>query len=257
MANQPTQLTFADESEEYRAFVNKFRPKKTTDDCYTPEPIYEVVAEWVSKEYGVPRNKMVRPFWPDADYTKADYPVGCVVVDNPPFSILSQIKAFYLTHDIHFFLFAPELTLFGGTWDERQCYLTLSAQITYENGAVVQTAFVTDLDDVWLVRTAPDLCELINEANERNIKSGKVQLPKYIYPDEILTAARAAWMSAHQTDYRVRKGDACRIGALDSQRAVGKAIFGGGLLLSERAAAERAAAERERRMQQMLGRRMP
>ena len=31
---------------EYSAFVDKFTPKKTTDDCYTPENIYEAVAEW-------------------------------------------------------------------------------------------------------------------------------------------------------------------------------------------------------------------
>ncbi len=109
---------------------------------------------------------------------------------------------------------------------------------------MVQTAFVTDLDDTYLVRTEPELCRLINEANERNVKSGKVSLPKYVYPLEVLTAARAAWMSGHNTDFRVRKGDACRIQSLDAQRPQGKTIFGGGLLLSERAAAERAAAER-------------
>ena len=44
----------------------------------------------------------------------------------------------------------------------------------------------------------------------------------------------------------MRREDCCRISALDAQRACGKAIYGGGLLLSERAAAERAAAERAR-----------
>lgn len=28
----------------YDEFVDKFRVKKTTDDCYTPDNIYEVVA---------------------------------------------------------------------------------------------------------------------------------------------------------------------------------------------------------------------
>ena len=38
---------------DYEKFVEKFKPKKTTDDCYTPPAIYEVVAEYVSKEYGL------------------------------------------------------------------------------------------------------------------------------------------------------------------------------------------------------------
>ena len=33
------------ESKEYQAFVDKFKPKKTTDDCYTPKNIYEVVSK--------------------------------------------------------------------------------------------------------------------------------------------------------------------------------------------------------------------
>lgn len=41
------QLTLAEASEEYKAFVDKFKPKLTTDDCYTPPNIYETVKEWV------------------------------------------------------------------------------------------------------------------------------------------------------------------------------------------------------------------
>lgn len=29
--------------ESYDEFVEKFKPKKTTDDCYTPPEIYEVI----------------------------------------------------------------------------------------------------------------------------------------------------------------------------------------------------------------------
>ena len=31
------QLTI-EETPEYQAFIEKFRPKKTSDDCYTPPP---------------------------------------------------------------------------------------------------------------------------------------------------------------------------------------------------------------------------
>ena len=36
------------EAENYAAFTEKFKPKLTTDDCYTPEPVYEAVADWVA-----------------------------------------------------------------------------------------------------------------------------------------------------------------------------------------------------------------
>ena len=44
--------------------------------------------------------------------------------------------------------------------------------------------------------------------------------------------------------HRIHRKDARFIHELDAQRAVGKSIFGGGLLLSEKAAAEKAAAEK-------------
>lgn len=40
---------FEDEEEnqdqDYKDFVEKFKPKKTTDDCYTPEEVYDAVVE--------------------------------------------------------------------------------------------------------------------------------------------------------------------------------------------------------------------
>ena len=37
-------------NETYDEFVEKFQPKLTTDDCYTPQAIYNTVLEWVRKE---------------------------------------------------------------------------------------------------------------------------------------------------------------------------------------------------------------
>lgn len=37
------QGSFEDTSPEYSDFLDKFKPKKTTDDCYTPAPVYETV----------------------------------------------------------------------------------------------------------------------------------------------------------------------------------------------------------------------
>lgn len=85
-----------DDDAAYRAFVEKFKPKKTTDDCLTPPEVYDVILGWVVERYGIDPAKVVRPFWPGADYTKRDYHEGCVMVNNPPFSILAQICDEYI-----------------------------------------------------------------------------------------------------------------------------------------------------------------
>ena len=75
------QATFND----YDGFVEKFKPKKTTDDCYTPPAVYETIKNWACSEYGIDPSKVVRPFYPGGDYESFDYSGGKVVVDNPPF----------------------------------------------------------------------------------------------------------------------------------------------------------------------------
>lgn len=41
------QMTLGDISPEYQQFVDKFKAKKTTDDCYTPQSVYNIVMNWV------------------------------------------------------------------------------------------------------------------------------------------------------------------------------------------------------------------
>ena len=100
---------------DYEGFVEKFKPKKTTDDCYTPEGVYNAVVEYVRSITDMSDKEIVRPFYPGGDYENYDYPDNAVVVDNPPFSIISKIARFYLDRGIKFFLFAPHLTLLSGT----------------------------------------------------------------------------------------------------------------------------------------------
>ena len=235
------QLSMFDDNAGYESFVEKFKPKKTTDDCYTPENIFDAVADWVAAEYGLDRENFIRPFWPGADYKKVEYPVDCVVVDNPPFSIRTAICDFYQKRGIRFFLFSPALTLLSRRQD--LCHIAVGVGITYANGAEVPTSFITNLDNC-VLRTAPDLYKAVKAANDYNVKQTKKQLPKYIYPDYIVTSALAQRYCHYGIEYRVKKEDCVVIGELDAQREQGKQVFGYGLLLSERAAAERAAATR-------------
>lgn len=230
------------EDEEYLDFVDKFKAKKTTDDCYTPPLVYDAVADWVATEYGLDKENFVRPFYPGGDYEREVYLPDAVVVDNPPFSIVTQICKFYSQQGIRFFLFAPALTLFSGL--RNVTYLPCGVQVTYENGAEVPTSFVTNLEPEIQVRCAPALLLAVDQANKQNLKASKVILPKYIYPDHILTAAIAQRWCKYGVAYTLRREDCLFVREMDAQKTKGKTIFGGGWLLSTRAAAERAAAER-------------
>lgn len=168
------QLTLAEASEEYKAFVDKFKPKLTTDDCYTPPNIYETVKEWVFEHYSLDKStKVIRPFYPGGDYEHAEYPENSIVIDNPPFSIFSKIEKFYLARGIRFFLFAPGTTCFK-PYNGLHC-VCVGGQVTYQNGANVNTSFVTNLGG-HLVETAPDLYRRIKTENEKNVKAKKNNL---------------------------------------------------------------------------------
>ena len=233
--------TEPEETEEYRQFVEKFKHKLTADDCYTPEPVYTAVRDWAVEHYGLEGRKILRPFYPGGDYQGEEYPEGCVVIDNPPFSILTEICRWYNERNVPYFLFAPALTLFSVAAGDCN-YVLSGVGVTYENGAVVNTSFVTNLGP-WKIETCPDLHQAVETADEENRREAASELPGYVYPAEVLTAA-AYKLSKYGQELRISAEDVSFIRALDAQREVKKAIFGSGFLLSERAAAERAAAER-------------
>lgn len=229
----------------FEDFCEKFKPKKTTDDCYTPPTIYEIIKNWACKEYGIDPDKIVRPFYPGGDYENFDYTPDAVVLDNPPFSILAQICEFYLERGIPFFLFAPSLTcLSQRRVAMRMNHIICNCQIVYENGAVVPTSFVTSYGGDVVAQSQPELTQLVNVESARLRHEKACELPKYEYPWNVLTAAMLQKYSKYGIDYKVHRGECEKISALDAQRNAGKAVFGGGLLLCSRAAAERAAAER-------------
>ena len=227
-----------EEDEDYNAFLDKFKDKHTTDDCYTPDNIYEAVADYVADKYNKNKSTFVRPFYPGGDYTKYKYG-DSVVVDNPPFSILSNIVDFYIEKDIPFFLFCPALTALN-ILNRDVTVICAGVSITYENGANVNTSFVTNMDSV-SAKSEPELYKKIDEINRKNSK--KNELPKYQYPDNVLTAAMLNYLSKNGQCLSVERDSCYFLRKLDSQKEAGSAIFGSGLLLSTEKAAEKAAAE--------------
>ena len=222
---------------EYAAFVEKFKPKLTTDDCYTPPEVMDAVNGFVARRFGRDPATFVRPFFPGGDFENFDYPDGCVVVDNPPFSIYARIVRYYLARGIGFFLFSPTLTTF--VYGADCCYYVAHATVVYENGACVNTSFVTNLDGENRVVVDAGLTRAVKEANERANKANKKRTRSVQYPAEVFSAAIVGKLCG-RADFRIPKNECAYVRKLDC----GQEIFGSGLLISERVAAERMAAER-------------
>jgi hypothetical protein len=235
---------------DYDSFVEKFKPKKTTDDCYTPDVVYNAIADWVANEYGIPKDKFSRPFYPGGDYENEDY-TDKIVVDNPPFSIVSRIIQFYVEHDVPFFLFCP--TLAGPVKYSDFCtVIPCGVNITYTNGAEVNTSFVTNLEPhEILMRTCPELWEAVDKANRENV--AKTVIPRYLLPPEVLTSAQAYHFAEHGVSFTLRRSEAVRISRLESMKATKKNIFGNGWLLSREATQRRMEAEKEKERNKMRG----
>ena len=232
-------------NDEYNEFLEKFETKKTTDDCYTPDVVYEAVAGWVENEYGVKRANFVRPFYPGGDYQNYKYRDNAVVVDNPPFSILSEIIKFYCQNNIKFFLFAPTLTLFSSS-SSSSCAICVGVGVTYENNATVNTSFITNMETNCRLRSAPTLYKAVKEANDENLKELRRELPKYEYPSYIITSTRCGQFSRYGIDFKVPIAESYHIRQLDAQKESGDAIYGSAYLLSERLKDEKEKAEREK-----------
>ena len=216
-----------------------------------------MVKNWAVERYDLQGREIVRPFYPGGDYENAEYPEGCVVIDNPPFSILSKICNYYQEKRIEFFLFAQGKTLFS-VGSGKHKYVCCDVTITYENGASVNTGFVTNLHGAKIV-VAADLGELVNRADAENRAEKIVKHAKYEYPVEVATATRMADIARRGVSFEIAEGEVQFIRAMDEQRENGKSIYGGGFILSEKAAAEKAAAkhwelsEREREIARNLG----
>ena len=221
----------------YDAFLDKFDVKKTTDDCYTPKEVMDIILNYVNEKYPLENKQIIRPFFPGGDYENINYPYNAVVIDNPPFSIITKICKYYIERNIKFFLFCPHLTAFSSNIDAT--HIIASADITYENNATIKTAFVSNLyNDLKIIGDA-NLHLKFKELQEKN----KVNLPKYEYPEHIVTVSKVAYCVEKGINIQFEKKDLKHYRGMDSQKKHGKALFGSGFIASNKAAAAQAAAQ--------------
>ena len=213
---------------DYEGFVDKFKYKHTTDDCYTPSDIYEVVLNFAKDLPLFPDGaEVVRPFYPGGDFENFSYPDGCVVVDNPPFSILAKIVKFYQDRGIKFFLFGPALTLFSSREDVT--FVVVDTNIFYENGARINTGFVTNLDTENRIIIANGLRRKLAACYSQTSRTKKVK--RYFYDNHIKTAALLhRHCSTGNPDYLIKKKECAYIGG---RTGSGQKLFGNGFLVSD------------------------
>ena len=262
---------------DYESYVAKFQNiEKTTDDTYTPPDVYDAVLHYVGTIYDMSGKEVLRPFYPGGDYRHAVYPDDGVVVDNPPFSIFTEICKFYSEAKIPFFLFGPGLTIFSAL---RYCsVVVISRLITFSNGAKVKCNFATNLiGDTW-VTTAVELDRALEKCKSQdNVK----KLTKYSFPCEVLNFSDFRTISRGHVDFSIKKTDGLIVRDLDlfpksgglfgdhilvnteCGRAAGRAAERAAERIAERAAERAAAAipvdlsKRERRIIEKLDAKMP
>lgn len=125
--------------------------RNKSDEWYTPQWVMDKVFDYVEKFSGVDKSNFVRPFYPGGDYENFIYPEGCIVVDNPPFSIMKSIVKFYNDRKIKFFLFAPAQQCNNVLNDGLTSVISMgNTKITYVNGEDklnLTTAFLTNIPE--------------------------------------------------------------------------------------------------------------
>ena len=231
--------------EDYEGFLERLKrhgadAPKTTDDCFTPPHIYAAVVDWLAARVDLDGRRIVRPFVPGGDFEAFPYEEGDIVVDNPPFSILSRIKLFYLSRGVPFFLFAPGLTLWSSTSKaDGLTHIVTGYTPAFENGAKIQVGFVTDLFPGTRIIVAPSLAAAMREAEERAGKKGpERKVAKYAYPPEVWNPATLGTLAKNGgfDDIAVPVASSRFLHSLAQQRLYHKSFYGGGVMVDRRTA---------------------
>ena len=226
---------------DYESYVAKFQNnEKTTDDTYTPPDVYEAVLDYVRSIYPMEGKEVLRPFYPGGDYEHAEYPEDGVVIDNPPFSMFTKICKFYSENGIPFFIFGPGLTIFTCL---RYCSAVVVApQIEFSNGAKVKCNFATNLIGDTLVTISHELSEAIAACPSQN---QKVNLPKFRYPQELLSVSDLQTMAKGNLPFSIKRKEAVIVSNLDNHPKRKSGLYGNHLLISESASLKAAAVKAE------------
>ena len=196
---------------DYESFLAKFADSpKTTDDCFTPQDVYQAVVDYVGTIIDMSDKVVLRPFFPGGDYENAEYPYNGIVIDNPPFSMFLPIVKFYTARKIPFFLFGPGMTI---VWASKYCtVLCINNNIVFENGANVACNFASNLFGDTVAMTAPRLSQAIAACPSQNITQKNAQ---YAYPDNMLCVSDLQAICKGGIDFAVSRSETHMIDKMD------------------------------------------
>lgn len=219
---------------DYESYIAKFEhKKKTTDDTYTPQDVYEAVVRYVGTVTDLTGKVILRPFYPGGDYENAEYPENGVVIDNPPFSLFKKICVFYASRNIPFFLFGPGMTIMHIC--DVCTAVFINRTIKYENKAEVRTNFASNLYGDIIATTAPELDRMIGACESQGKKSN---LPKFRYPAQFVSASDMQTICNGGIEFSIKRDVAVVV------RTVGaRILFGNHLLCSTQTGAAKEAAK--------------
>lgn len=220
-------------NDEYNNFVDKFKDKFTTDDCFTPSNVYDEIVKFIENEYKVKKENFVRPFYPGGDYQNYSYKKDSIVVDNPPFSLYNEIVKFYVKNNIKFFLFGNGLTILS-TKIKDITYIVNDLRIEYQNGVQVNTNFVTNLEkgDI-LIRTAHELAKNVDKVNKINTRKLKNGYKEYKYPRNLLGVSDIKARARNKEDIFINKNKCEFIDYLYDDNKTKTKQFGTKLIVSD------------------------
>lgn len=102
------------------------------------------------------------------------------------------------------------------------------------------------------ISNEPELSERIKKADVENTKKEEKELPIYSYPVNVLTATMIENLAKRGIRFEVQEKDVQFIRGLDAQKEEGKAIYGGGFLISDVKAEEKERKEKERKESQYV-----
>ncbi len=220
---------------------------KTTDDTFTPAPVYAAVLDWLAARADIGGRRIVRPFYPGGDFEAFPYAEGDVVVDNPPFSLLARVVRFYRMRGIEFFLFAPALTCLDALKQgSGLCAVVTGENAVFENGAKIHIGFLTSLFPGTRVIVSPSLAAALRMADTPAAPPKK--LARYSYPDTVWNGAMLGTVAANmaaagmEEDIPIPEAASRFTSYLDQQRLYKKGLYGGGVLTGRRTGARLAKA---------------
>ena len=143
-----------------------------------------------------------------------------------------------MERSIPFFLFGPALTIFS-CCKHGATAVVIGRGIKFTNGANVPCNFASNLFGNLTATTSPRLDKLIAACPSQDTK---VRLPKYNYPDNILSVSDLQIIARGNVSFQVERDSCVPIHRFASMPK-GKTLFGNHFLLSSAKAAAKAAAE--------------